>query len=342
MNTQTMTQPHIPVLPAETVEAVMPWTSGLRRVIDGTVGSGGHTALILRKNPDSEVLGIDRDEKILDFAREHLTAAGDRVRLVHGKFSKILEIAHNAGWEKVDSILLDIGVSSLQIDTPERGFSFRSGAPLDMRMDRSEKRTAADLLNSASQNELARIFRDYGEIREAGRLAAAIVREREKTPLETCDQLAEICEKTLLPRFRRKHAPPAPTLPFQALRIEINRELEELEKVLPDALNLLNPGGRLTVISFHSLEDRIVKRFFQDMAAECHCPPGLPVCICGWKRKLKILTKKPVTAAPEEMEQNPRSACARLRSAERVAEQVADEEYGIGENGAGSVKTIKK
>lgn len=316
-----MTQAHIPVLPAEMLEYAMPWASGKRRVIDGSAGCGGHSALILRKNPDSEVLGIDCDENVLEIARENLKFAGDRVRLVHGKFSSITRIAHDAGWEKVDSILLDIGVSSVQLDTPGRGFSFRFDGPLDMRMDRTEKRTAADIVNGASRHELARIFREYGEVGESGRLADAIVREREKAPVETCGQLAGICEKAFSRRARKKDSLPAPTLPFQALRIEVNRELEELENVLPQAVDLLRECGHLTVISFHSLEDRIVKRFFRDMAASCHCPPGLPVCICGWKRKLKILTKKPLTASAQEKVRNPRSACAHLRSAERVADE---------------------
>ncbi len=305
--------PHIPVLPEETAEMVMPWRSGVRHVIDGTVGFGGHSSLILKRNPDALLLGIDRDEAALDFSRRRL---GNRAVLLHGDFSGMAERAAEIGWSQVDSILLDIGVSSLQIDTPERGFSYRFDAPLDMRMDRSGNPvTAADILNTRSGEELTRIFREYGEIREARKLANAILREREKEPVTTCGRFAEICEKTFA---GRRSGPPAPTLPFQAVRIEVNRELEELQTALRSAVALLKPGGRISVITFHSLEDRIVKRFFQEMAAACKCPPGCPVCICGWKPELRILTKHPVMASETELAANSRSACAKLRCAEKI------------------------
>ena len=308
---------HIPVLPAQTAAFAMPWDSGTKRVIDGTVGFGGHSSLILKKNPDAELLGIDRDETALAYARERLSFAGNRAVLVHGSFSQMAEKAAARGWDKVDSILLDIGVSSPQIDTPERGFSFRFDAPLDMRMDRSARRSAMDVVNGCSEEELTRIFRDYGEIREAKRLAAAIVAEREKEPVATCGKLAEICER-VLSRPGRRTGPPAPTLPFQAIRIEVNRELDELRDALECSLELLREGGRITVISFHSLEDRIVKRFFQEMSETCKCPPGCPVCICGWVPKLALATKHPEIASEQEKADNPRSACAKLRSAVRI------------------------
>lgn len=315
----TAAQGHIPVLPEETVSCAMPQTSGAFRVIDGTVGYGGHSSLILKKNPDAELLGIDRDETALANAAERLSFAGARVRLTHGRFSTLAEKAAGAGWEKVDSILLDIGVSSPQIDTPERGFSFRFEAPLDMRMDRSRGITAADVVNTYSVQELTRIFRDYGELREARRLAEAIVRQREIKALTMCGELAELCEKVLrVPGGKRRTGPPAPTLPFQAIRIEVNGELDELRTALESAVDLLNEGGRLSVISFHSLEDRIVKQFFRDMAVKCKCPPGCPVCICNWQPKLEILTTKPLTASEEELAENPRSACAKLRCAVRI------------------------
>lgn len=310
---------HIPVLPEETVSCAMPQTSGVCRVIDGTVGYGGHSSLILKKNPDAELLGIDRDETALAHAAERLAFAASRVRLTHGRFSTLAEKAAEAGWRKVDSILLDIGVSSPQIDTPERGFSFRFEAPLDMRMDRSRGMTAADVVNTYSVQELARIFRDYGELREAKRLAEAIVRQREEKAITTCGELAELCEKVLrVPGGKRRTGPPAPTLPFQAIRIEVNGELDELRTALESAVELLNEGGRLSVISFHSLEDRIVKQFFRDMAEKCKCPPGCPVCICNWTPKLEILTGKPLTASEKELAENPRSACAKLRCAVRI------------------------
>ncbi len=313
MNENGINAPHIPVLPEETAAMVMPWNSGVRRVIDGTVGFGGHSSLILQRNPEALLLGIDRDETALAFSRQRL---GNRAVLKHGDFSRLTELAAELGWQDVDSILLDIGISSLQIDTPERGFSYRFDAPLDMRMDQTRNPvTAADILNTRSAEELTRIFRDYGEIREARKLANAILREREKEPITTCGRFAEICEKTFA---GRRNGPPAPTLPFQAVRIEVNRELEELQTALECAVKLLKTGGRISVISFHSLEDRIVKRFFQEMAADCKCPPGCPVCICGWRPELRILTKHPVTASPEELAANSRAACAKLRCAEKL------------------------
>lgn len=229
--------PHIPVLPEQVLEFAMPWTNGVRRVIDGTVGFGGHSSLILNKNPDAELLGIDRDETALAAAKKRLAFAGDRCSLVHGTFSQMAEKAAERGWAEVDSILLDIGISSFQIDTPERGFSFRFDAPLDMRMDQNDRISATDVVNSYSAAELTRIFRDYGEIREAKRLADHIVRERERSAITTCGQLADLCEKVLSKPGRRT-GPPAPTLPFQAIRIEVNHELDELENALNTAVGL--------------------------------------------------------------------------------------------------------
>ena len=308
---------HIPVLPDETIDCVMPWTSGAVRVIDGTVGYGGHSSLILKKNPEALLLGIDRDKGALAFSKERLAFAGNRVQLAYGNFSTLAERAAEIGWNKVDSILLDIGVSSPQIDTPERGFSFRFEAPLDMRMDRSSRLTAADGVNTYSGEELTRIFREYGEIREAKKLANAILREREAEAITTCGKLAEICEKALGKPGRRT-GPPAPTLPFQAIRIEVNGELDELEQALESAVNLLNPGGRLSVITFHSLEDRIVKRAFKELECDCICDKSLPVCVCGKRKEIEILTKHPIVASENETENNSRSKCAKLRIAEKI------------------------
>ncbi len=299
----------------------MPCTSGYCRVIDGTTGYGGHSSLILEKNPDAELLGIDRDTDALAAAGERLAFAGSRVKLVHGCFSGMAELAQAHGWEKVDSILLDIGVSSPQIDTPERGFSYRSDAELDMRMDRSRGITAATVLNSYSEDELTRVFRDYGELREARQLARAVVQEREKNPILTCSGFAAVCDRVLRRPGGRKSGPPAPTLPFQAVRIEVNDELGELRKALAAAVDMLNEGGRITVISFHSLEDRCVKQFFREMSAECKCPPSLPVCVCGWSPKLRVLTKKAVEAGSAECAANSRSACAKMRCAERISRE---------------------
>ena len=296
---------HIPVLAEETVAAAMPWNSGERFVIDGTVGFGGHSSLILKKNPDAKLLGLDRDQMALNAAKEKLAFASDRVTLTYSNFSQLTEAAEKNSWHKVDSILLDIGVSSPQIDNPERGFSFRFDGPLDMRMDRNNPLTAEHVINQYPERELSRIFRVYGEIREAGKLAHIICREREKKKFSTVQEFAAVCEKALA-RPDRHSGLPAPTLAFQAVRIEVNNELSELENALRAAVNLLNPGGRLSVISFHSLEDRIVKHFFQDMAESCKCPPGCSVCICGWKPKLRILSKKPITASEAELAINTR------------------------------------
>ena len=304
---------HIPVLPDAVVEHVS--RGGLSRWIDGTLGGGGHAALLLRANPSAEVLGIDRDDTALAHAREFLSFAGKRVHTRKGNFSCIANFAKEAGWDHVDAVLLDIGVSSAQIDNGSRGFSFRMDGPLDMRMDSSAPLTASRILNQSPLAELERIFREYGELDggSAKRLSLAVLERRETEPFSGTLDFAELCGKVL--RKPRRNAPPVATLPFQALRIAVNGELDELKKGLEAAVELLAPGGRLCVISFHSLEDRIVKNFFRDMAADCKCPPGLPVCTCGWSPKLKIVTKHPVTAGADEIASNPRSACAKLRTA---------------------------
>lgn len=309
---------HVPVLAKQTVDLLTGDRSGCCRLIDGTLGCGGHSSLILKKLPEALLLGIDRDADALRRAEQALVFADGRVRFVKSEFARIREAAEAAGWDDgVDMILLDIGVSSPQIDDPGRGFSFRYEGPLDMRMDRTAALTASRVLNTYSEKELERIFRVYGEVRESRRLARAVVEDRQKTPFEKTSDFARLCDH-VLKRFSRKNAPPAPTLCFQALRIEVNDELGQLERALKDSVDLLNPGGRLAVISFHSLEDRIVKHFFQEMAEECKCPPGCPVCICGWSPKLKILTRKPVCAGETEIQENPRSACAKLRVAEKI------------------------
>ena len=309
---------HIPVLAGEVLEhLVFPERSSLR-LIDGTVGGGGHSALLLKKYPNLELLGIDRDDAALAKARERLAFAGGRVRLVRGNYSELAARAAEAGWEKVDGILLDIGVSSPQLDQPERGFSWRADGPLDMRMDRRSILTASRLLNTAPEAELERILREYGEVAKSRKLAAAIVTQRVIRPFAMTSDFVSLCDEVL--GKSRPGQLPAPTLPFQALRIAVNDELGELERALPAAVKLLNRGGRIAVISFHSLEDRIVKNFFRDEAASCVCPPGLPVCVCGKVSTLKIITRKALTAGPDELERNRRSACAKLRVAEKITE----------------------
>ncbi len=308
---------HIPVLPEEVLELLAFAPDRPARMIDGTVGGGGHSALLLKKYPLLQVLGIDRDSAALEAAKNNLAFAGDRVRLCRGDYADMARLAWESGWDQVEGILLDIGVSSPQIDQAERGFSWRQGGPLDMRMDQSSPVTAGRLLNFASEEELARIFREYGELRSAGKLARAAVERRQKRFFGTTADLTALCDETL-----GRSAPgklPLPTLVFQALRIAVNGELEQLRRGLAEGVKLLVPGGRIAVISFHSLEDRIVKEFFRTESAGCICPPGLPVCRCGHKAALSLpLRSRAVTASAEELERNPRSGCAKLRIAEKL------------------------
>ena len=312
----TETWSHVPVLTAEVLK-IFDFGDRPARLIDGTLGNGGHSAALLAAYPHLEILGIDRDGDALVRAASKLAGFGNRFTAVHGVFSAMAEAAASRGWETVEGILLDIGVSSPQIDDPARGFSWRAEGPLDMRMDRANETTASRLLNRASEEELARIFRDYGEIRPARKLARAAVAAREKAPFATTKDLTTFCERVL--GRSRPGELPTPTLVFQALRIAVNDELGELERALPAAESLLAPGGRLAVISFHSLEDRIVKHFFRRAAASCVCPPGLPVCVCGKRQEMKILTGKALTASAAELAENRRAACARLRAAEKLA-----------------------
>ena len=307
---------HIPVL-AEGVLEHLTFPEGRKvRMIDGTLGGGGHSALLLAKYPELELLGIDRDEFALKNAAEKLAFASNRVHLCHGEYAMMKEHALAIGWDKVDGILLDIGVSSPQIDKPERGFSWRNEGPLDMRMDQSAEVTAGRILNFSSEEELYRIFREYGELRSAAKLARAVVEQRAESFFGTTADLVKLCDKTL-----GKSAPgklPIPTLVFQALRIEVNGELEQLSRALSAAEDILRPGGRLAVISFHSLEDRIVKNFMRDAAQNCICPPGLPVCVCSHRARFTLPVRGVICADKQELEANRRAACAKLRVADRT------------------------
>lgn len=305
---------HQSVLLNEVLEA-FPFGEERKLLIDGTLGNGGHSAALLRKYPNLHILGIDRDTDALGRAAQTLAFAKDRVTLVHGNFSDLVGKLQEYGAENADGILLDIGVSSPQLDDPSRGFSWRADGPLDMRMDRTSPENASRLLNRAPEAELAEIFREYGELRSARKLAAAVVETRQKKPFATTLDLVELCDKVL--GKSRPGTLPMPTLVFQALRIAVNDELGELRQALQAAMDVLAPGGRLAVISFHSLEDRIVKRFFKEEAASCVCPPGLPVCVCGKQSSLKIITPHALTATDEERTANRRSACAKLRIAEK-------------------------
>ena len=311
---------HIPVLAEETVKLLTGGrTSGAFHMIDCTLGCGGHSALVLHQNPDAEILALDRDPQAIVRGAAALEFAAERVFLRQTDFAGMKEAAAAVGWDRADAVLMDLGVSSPQIDDPKRGFSFRFDGPLDMRMDTSSTLTASRVLNTYAPAELERVFREYGEIREARQLARAVAEARQNRPLETTFQLAALCDRVLR-KGLRKNGPPAPTLCFQALRIEVNDELGQLRKALETALEMLTPGGILAVISFHSLEDRIVKHFMAEMAEKCKCPPDFPVCVCGWKPKLTVLTRRPVTASPEELKSNPRAACAKLRAAARTAD----------------------
>jgi len=302
--------PHQPVLYHEIIHALQPKNAG--HYVDGTLGAGGHARGILETcKPDGRLLGLDVDPQALALARETLAPYGQRARLMQASYDSLTERLREIGWNGVDGILLDLGLSSMQLDTPERGFSFQQDAPLDMRFDPASPTTAADLVNNLPQDELADLIYRNGEERASRRIARAIVKAR---PLQTTRQLAAVIE-TVLPRKGRIH--PA-TQTFQALRIAVNQELERVENVLPQAVAALKSDGRLAVISFHSLEDRIVKEYFRRESRDCICPPRQPVCTCGHKATLKEITRKPITPGEAEIAANPRARSAKLRIAEKL------------------------
>jgi 16S rRNA (cytosine1402-N4)-methyltransferase len=283
--------------------------------VDATLGMGGHAQAIL-ETPETKLIGIDQDEDAIRLAGKRLERFGDRVKLVKSNFSAIKEILSTLQIEKIDGLIVDLGVSSLQLDSEERGFSFRSDAPLDMRMDRGGGDTAADLLAELSEEDIANIVYRFGEERFSRRIARRIVERRKAgEPVTTTKQLAELVERSVKRSPKDKIHPATRT--FQALRIAVNREIEILEDFINDAVDVLSPGGRLVVISFHSLEDRIVKQTFQKLAGKCLCPPRIPQCVCGAAKKIEILTRKPVIAGDSEIDENPRARSAKLRAAQR-------------------------
>ncbi len=289
-----------------------------RRIADVTVGLGGHAAAIIAAcAPDGMLVGLDRDADALALAREGLPA--DRVRLHQADARTLPEVLRAEGWPAVDGVLFDLGVSSLQLDTPERGFSFQREGPLDMRMDRRHPLTAAEIVNEWPELTLADLIRRYGEERWAGRIAASIARARNLRPIGHTRELADLIVNAIPARYRESHPHPA-TRTFQALRIAVNRELEDLEPALEGARRCLSAGGRLVVIAFHSLEDRIVKQTFRRWEGACVCPPDLPVCACGRRRLARVLTRRPITPGPEEARANPRARSAKLRAVECVVE----------------------
>ena len=307
---------HVPVLAVQTLAALAPKSGGV--YIDGTLGGAGHSSLILEQSaPDGFLLGIDRDDDALQAASERLAPFAGRFTLVKGNFADMDELARQSGIDAADGVLLDIGVSSYQLDEGSRGFSYNQDAPLDMRMDRSQGLTAEQLVNEASAEELTRILYEYGEEKWAARIAEFISAERSRGRIESSGRLVEIIKKAVPAGARDKDQHPAKRT-FQALRIAVNGELEALSAGLEAAIGLLRPGGRLAVITFHSLEDRIVKDCFRLHATDCICPPRQPVCTCGHKADIKLYNRKPITADDKELADNPRSRSANLRVAVKL------------------------
>ena len=307
---------HLPVLLNEVLEALTPHDKGV--YIDGTLGGGGHSGLILDKStPTGILLGIDRDKEALAEAKDNLAVYGRRFIPVQGKYSQMADIAADHNIASVDGVLLDIGVSSHQLDEAERGFSYMQDGPLDMRMDQESGKSAKELINEADAETLKHILYDFGEEKWAARIVEFIIQERATSSIENTYHLVEIIKKAIPRRAREKDQHPAKRS-FQALRIAVNSELDELSQGLEAGIKLLKPGGRLAVITFHSLEDRIVKDRFRLFAKDCLCPPELPVCVCGHKAEAKIVTRKPITATAEEISVNPRSRSANLRVIEAL------------------------
>jgi len=305
---------HLPVLTERVVEYIAPAGPGL--LVDATVGLGGHAEALLRAEPEFQLVGLDRDPQALARAGERLQPFSDRVQLVEETFDRLPLVLRRLGLGAPVAVLADIGCSSLQLDSAERGFSFASDGPLDMRMGETGP-TAADILEKAEWEELVRILRDYGEERRARAIARAIVRRREQEPLRTTAQLSRLVQDVMGGRERRIH--PA-TRTFQALRIAVNDELGQLERFLEPAIRGLKSGGRIAVISFHSLEDRIVKHTLRRLAGRCTCPPDFPVCRCNPQRVVEVLTSSPVRPDKEEIDRNPRARSARLRAAQKRRE----------------------
>lgn len=307
---------HKSVLLQECIDALNIRPDGI--YLDGTLGGAGHSSQIARRLTEGgRLIGVDRDRTALAAAKERLAPYADRVTLVHSNFAEIDAILDSLGIPAVDGMLFDLGVSSPQLDDASRGFSYMADAPLDMRMDKDDALTAGEVVNTWPQGELRRILYDYGEERYAPQIAAAICRAREKAPVETTLELVDIIRSAMPAQALREKQHPAKRS-FQAIRIAVNDELGELPPMLRAAADHLNPGGRLAVISFHSLEDRIVKKTMQELATGCTCPPNFPVCVCGKKPKMKLVSRKPITAGDDELSYNPRARSAKLRVAEKL------------------------
>lgn len=319
---------HIPVLMKETLAALQPVLDAGRdrpvRILDGTLGMAGHSCAMLQAAPMAELCALDRDEEALELARRRLEPFGDRVHTYHCRYSQFEEALDDLGWDKVDAVLLDIGVSSLQLDEAERGFSFYGDGPLDMRMDQhSGAPSAWHWVNRENFDRLKECIATLGEEPQAGRIARAIVDARQKSPIDSTAQLAALVEKAYPPAWRAKARRHPATRTFQALRMAVNDELGELRRFLDAILGRLSLGGRLAVISFHSLEDRMVKQTMRYWAEGCRCPRHVPVCVCHHVPEVEILYKKPVQADDDELAVNPRASSAKLRAVEKIAEAVS-------------------
>lgn len=306
---------HKPVLLKETLDLLNIKENGV--YVDGTIGGGGHTKELLKRGGAGiKVIGIDRDTDALVAASENLKTYTDQVTYVHANFAEIKSILQSLGVEKINGCILDLGVSSYQLDTPDRGFSYQYDAPLDMRMDTNQFLSAYHVVNEYSEKELCRVIRDYGEENWAARIAQFIVQQRQRAAIKTTGELVEVIKKAIPTRARSTGKHPAKRT-FQAIRIEVNNELGLLEQAVKDVVDVLAPGGRICVITFHSLEDRVVKHTFMKLANPCTCPPKAPICICGAKPMVKVVGKY-ITPSPEEMNENPRSKSAKLRCAEKI------------------------
>lgn len=302
---------HKSVLLNETIDGLNIKPDGI--YVDGTLGGGGHAYEVCRRlGAKGSIVGIDQDAAAIEAASARLKDFGEKVTIVRSNYCDMKSKLHELGIDKVDGIVLDLGVSSYQLDTAERGFSYREDAPLDMRMDTRQKMTARDIVNDYTEADLYRVIRDYGEDKFAKNIAKHIVQARAVKPVETTAELSEIIRASIPMKFQKKSGHPAKRT-FQAIRIELNRELDVLRDSLDDMIDLLNPGGRLCIITFHSLEDRIVKSAFRKNENPCTCPPDFPVCVCGKKSKGSIITKKPILPSEEELEYNSRSKSAKLR-----------------------------
>lgn len=306
---------HVTVLLQETIAQLQVEPSKV--YLDGTLGGGGHAAAVAEKLTTGRLIGLDRDENAIRAARERLSPWSDRVTLLHRNFRELDSALDELGVESVDGMVFDLGVSSPQLDNGTRGFSYMADAPLDMRMDETQRLTAWELVNQWPKERIRRILFDYGEERYAPQIAAAIVKRRESSPIESTLELVDVIKSAMPPQALREKQHPA-RRSFQAVRIAVNDELGALDDLMAVAVDRLRPGGRLAVITFHSLEDRIVKSAMQDAARGCVCPPGFPVCVCGRKPKVRLVTKKPIVPGERELVENPRARSAKLRVAERL------------------------